>query len=174
MPYSSTTNEQAYRIDTGENDAQREVIIEGTPHTIDWSFIAPLATDAKAHTHTGGRYSLLIGGKSYEIFAQRIQKPDENGSQTYEIHFAGQRFEVQVEDEREKALAGAAKAAHDSGEARVRAPMPGLVIDVPLEAGTHVERGHAPARPERLELGADHGSSLPVDAGRAKHRSCYH
>ena len=140
MPYSSTVNEQAYRIETGENELQREVSIEGTVHPINWSFIAPLATDAQAHTHTGGRYSLLIGGKSYEVFAQRIEMPDEQGSQTYEIHFGGQRFEVRVEDEREKTLAGAAQAAQDSGEARVRAPMPGLVIGIPLEVGSHVRR----------------------------------
>jgi biotin carboxyl carrier protein len=155
MPYSSTINEQAYRIETGEDTVQREVSIEGTPYTINWSLIAPLATDAQAHTHTGGRYSLLISGQSYEIFAQRIQKPDEQGSQTYEIHFGGQRFEVQVEDEREKALAGAAEAAHNTGEARVRAPMPGLVIGVPLEVGAHVERGQTVVVLEAMKMEND-------------------
>ena len=155
MPYSATVNEQAYRIDSGENSQQREVTIEGTAYTIDWSFIAPLATDSKEHTHVGGRYSLLIGGKSYEIFAQRIQKPDESSSQTYEIHFVGQHFEVQVEDEREKALAGAAKAAHDTGEARIRAPMPGLVIGIPLEVGAAVERGQTVIVLEAMKMEND-------------------
>src|SRR5947209_13874530 len=135
MPYTSTINNQIYHIDTGEQTPQRQITIDGTPYKIDWRLIAPLSADAKGHVNTGGRYSLLIAGKSYEIFARRVTKPDEEGSQTYEIQFDGLRFEVQVEDERERTLAGAVKSAHDTAEARVRAPMPGLVIGVPLEIG---------------------------------------
>src|SRR2546425_6454671 len=141
MPYSSSVNDQVYRIDTGEQSLQREITIDGTPYKIDWRFLAPLAADAKGLVSSGGRYSLLIAGKSYEIFARRVTKPDEEGSQTYEVEFDGQRFEVQVEDERERVLADAVKSAHDSGEARIRAPMPGLVIGVPLEVGASVTKG---------------------------------
>src|SRR2546428_2767972 len=155
MPYSSTIHEQAYRIDTGEQTPQRDITIDGTPYKIDWRFITPLAGDARKQGNTGGRYSLIIGGKSYEIFARRIIKPDEDGSQTYEIQFEGQRFEVQVEDEREKALAGSVKSAHDPGEASVRAPMPGLVIGIPLEIGASVERGQTVVVLEAMKMEND-------------------
>lgn len=158
MPYSSTVNGRAYRIDIGEQSQQREVIIEGITYKIDWRFIAPLAPDAKGQASTGGRYSLIIAGKTYEIFAHRLIRPGEDGSQTYEIQFAGQRFEVLVEDEREKALAGTVKSAHDLGEAKVRAPMPGLVIDIPLEIGAGVERGQTVVVLEAMKMENDLGT----------------
>lgn len=155
MPYISTVNDRSYHIDTGESSQQVGVIIDGMTYKIDWRFIAPLAADVKGQTSTGGRYSLILNGKSYEVFARPLHKPDENGSQTYELQFAGQRFEVQIEDEREKALAGSVKSAHDTGEARVRAPMPGLVIGVPLEASTRVERGQTVVVLEAMKMEND-------------------
>src|SRR5437763_3336034 len=125
MPYISTVNEHQYRVDIGEHSQQRDITIDGTAYTIDWRFITPLAADGKGQPNIGGRYSLIIAGKSYEIVARRVHKSDEGGSETYEITCGEQRFEVQVEDEREKAL-GSVKSELDSGEAQVRAPMPGL------------------------------------------------
>jgi len=155
MPYISTVHEQAYRVDTGENSPQRDITIDGTPSKIDWRFIAPLAADAKGSVSMGGRYSLIIAGKSYEIFARRVITPDENSGQTYEIQFAKQRFEVRVEDEREKALANSLTSAHETGEAKVRAPMPGLVIDVPLEVGTRVAKGQTVVVLEAMKMEND-------------------
>ena len=155
MPSIATIQEQSFRIDTGENTSQRDVTIDGVAFKINWQAIAPLAADAKGQIGAGGRFSLLIAGQSYEIFARRILKPDEDGSQTYEISFAGQRFEVQVEDEREKTLAGAVKGAHDTGEAKVRAPMPGLVIGLPLEIGSKVERGQTVVVLEAMKMEND-------------------
>jgi len=154
MPYSSSINEQVYHIDTGEQSQQREITIDGTTFKIDWRFIAPLAGDAKGQVNAGGRYSLLLRGKSYEIFARRLPKPGEDGSQAYEIQFAGQRFEVTGEDEREKALAGFVKAAN-TGEARVSAPMPGLVIGVPVEMGASITLGQTVVVLEAMRMEND-------------------
>src|SRR5258708_19899395 len=133
MPYRSTAHEHAYSIETGEQSSQSDITIDGREYKIDWRAIAPLAADAKGQLSLGGRFSLLIAGKSYEIFARRVTKPGENSSQTFEIQFAGQLFEVQVEDEREKALAGAVASAHAAANARVRPPIPALVLRIPLE-----------------------------------------
>ncbi len=152
MPYSSTVNEQTYRIETGEETPQREISIAGGKYMIDWRPIASLAADPKS---PAGRFSLLIAGKSYEIFARRIANPDENSGLAYEVQFAGRRFEVSVEDEREKTLAGAAASAHDAGEARVRAPMPGLVIGIPLEVGAHIARGQTVVILEAMKMEND-------------------
>ena len=155
MPYISSIQDQSYRVDTGEQTPEREITIDEVPIKIDWRAIAPLAADAKGQVGAGGRFSLLIGGRSYEVFARRIVKPDEDGSQTYEIQFAGQRFEVQIEDERAKTLASSAKSAHDTGDAKVRAPMPGLVIGVPLEVGSKVERGQTVVVLEAMKMEND-------------------
>ena len=154
MTYISSVNDNSYSIDSGENTPQRTISINGTPYSIDWRKIAPLAADAKGPSG-GGRFSLLINGQSYEVYARRLNKPDEGESQTYEIHFGGQRFEVQVEDERTRALSGAATSASDHTEARVRAPMPGLVAGIPLEAGASVTRGETVIVLEAMKMEND-------------------
>ena len=159
MPYIATTNNQSYTINTGDESQQREITIDGQTYEIDWSQLAPLAADAKAQIVTGGRYSLLTGGKSYEIYARQIHKPDSTGSY-FEIIVAGQRFEVHVEDEREKTLTGSIKGAHESGEMAVRAPMPGLVLDTPLAVGASVTRGQTVVVLEAMKMENDLASPL--------------
>lgn len=154
MPYISTINNQAHSIDTGEEEQQRSVTIDGQAYEIDWQQLAPLAADERGQAVPGGRYSLLINGHSYEVYARQVMKPD-TGGYFYEIFLAGQRFEVHVEDEREKALAGSIKSAYESGEASVRAPMPGLVLSIPLEAGAKVERGQTVAILEAMKMEND-------------------
>lgn len=160
MAFISTVNNQTHTIDTGENSDRRNITIDGTTQSIDWRHIAPLAADAKGQAGTGGRYSLLIGGKSYEVFARRITRPDEKDGYTYEVQVGGQRFEVHVEDEREKALAGSIKGAHETGEAMVRAPMPGLVLGITLEVGANVERGQTVVILEAMKMENDLGSPI--------------
>src|SRR5207253_5536502 len=134
MPNISTLNTQAYRVDTAGNDQQRDITIDGTTYKIDWRSIAPLTADARSQSGAGGRYSLIIAGRSYEVFARRIPQPDEDSSLVYEVIIGEQRFEVRVEDERVKTLAGSVKSLHDSDEARVRAPIPGLVGGCSVDA----------------------------------------
>jgi biotin carboxyl carrier protein len=150
MPYIATIKDHVYRIDPGENIPQRIITLNDAPYKIDWSQLAPLATKTPT---MGGHFSLLIAGKSYNIFARRLTKPDEGDSQTYEVLIAGQRFEVQVEDEREKKLAS--KGERETGDAQVRAPMPGLVIGILLEVGTSVEHGQIVVVLEAMKMEND-------------------
>ena len=159
MSYISSVGDKAYNVETGENSPQRDISIDGMRHSIDWQQIAPLAADAKEQSSIGGRFSLLIGEKSYEVFARRINKPGGKGH-SYEIVVAGQRFEVDVEDEREKALTGSIQAAHESGEAMVRAPMPGLVLGIPMETGAKVERGQTVVVLEAMKMENDLASPI--------------
>jgi len=158
MSYISSIGDKAYSVDTGENSPQRDISIDGMRYSIDWRQIAPLAADAKEQS-SGGRFSLLIGEKSYEVFARRINKPGGKGY-SYEIVVAGQRFEVDVEDEREKALTGSIQAVHESGEALVRAPMPGLVLGIPMEPGAKVQRGQTVVVLEAMKMDNDLASPI--------------
>jgi biotin carboxyl carrier protein len=139
MPYLATVNKHHYRIETHEE--QQSVTLDGVVHALDWRQLAPLAADAKGNVGVGGHYSLLINGASFDIFARRIIKPDEQDSQTYEVQIAGHRFEVKVEDERARLLAGLVKGSGTGGMASVYAPMPGLVVGVPVEIGQNVNAG---------------------------------
>ncbi len=148
MPYISSINSQSYIITVNRENPQ-EITLDGQSVKIDWRQLAPLAVEAQ-----GGRYSLLMGGKSYEVYAREINKPDSNGF-WYEVVCAGQRFEVHVEDEREKALSGSITSAHEAGEAIVRAPMPGLVLGIPFEPGAKVERGQTVVVLEAMKMEND-------------------
>ncbi|WP_165423658.1 biotin/lipoyl-containing protein [Ktedonosporobacter rubrisoli] len=158
MPYIATVNKQAYHIDTGENGQRNSVTVEDKAYAIDWQQLAPLVADAQGHASQegqGGRYSLLINGISYEIFARRITRPEQKDSQTYEIELAGQRFEVTVEDERAKLLAGLVRSTAGQGEAAVQAPMPGLVVGVSVEEGATVSAGQTVVILEAMKMEND-------------------
>jgi len=103
----------------------------------------------------GGRYSLLIGGKSYEVFVRRLSQSGEKDDQTYEILLAGQRFEVTVADERTRMLAGLTRVGVNSSAARIQAPMPGLVVNVLLEQGSSVEQGQTVIVLEAMKMEND-------------------
>lgn len=160
MSFMATVQKQTYRIDTEENGQQQHITLDGTTHAIDWRHITPLAADAQGRVGQGGRYTLLLAGKSYDILARRITRPDQKDSQTYEIFVAGQRFEVKVEDERERLLAGLVHGGAHSGEMTVQAPMPGLVVGVPVEQGASVQAGETVVVLEAMKMENDLSAPL--------------
>lgn len=155
MAFISSIHEHDYTIETGNNDQPRQVVFDGTLHTIDWHQVAPLVADAQGHIAQGGRYTLLIQGRSYEVFARRLENTDDQDGVTYEILLGNQRFEVQVADERERTLLGSLQKTHDVGEMKVRAPMPGLVLSIPKGAGEAVERGETVVVLEAMKMEND-------------------
>jgi biotin carboxyl carrier protein len=164
MAYISTIHDTNYTIDPGPSEQVRQVSLGGELRDIDWRQVAPLAADAQGHIAQGGRYTLLIQGRSYDIFARRLAQLDEQEGVTYEIQIADQRFEVHVEDERARALLGSLKGSHEAGEVKVRAPMPGLVLNVLKAAGESVERGETVVILEAMKMENDlttpHGGTV--------------
>ena len=159
MAYISTVAEKSFTVDIGENSPQREIKIDEKRFDIDWRQITMLAMGTQKQNNIGGRYSLLIAGKSYEIFARRVTKPDVT-EYRYEILVAGQRFEITVEDEREKTLKGSIRSGHEAGEAMVRAPMPGLVLGLSVDPGSNVERGQTVVILEAMKMENDLASPI--------------
>lgn len=155
MTYITTINEQTYTIDPGENGQPNSIMLNGIEHQIDWRQIAPLADSVTGSVNPGGRYSLIIAGQSYEIFVRRITKANEKTGQTYEIQIADQRFEVKVEDERTSKLIGLVRAGAHAGEATIQAPMPGLVVGLPVEQGATVTEGQAVIILEAMKMEND-------------------
>lgn len=77
-------------------------------------------------------YSLLYNGRSFEMLieAERFN---------YGVTLRGERFEVQVEDERTRRLnMGRKMVALPEGELAVLAPIPGLVVKILVEVGETV------------------------------------
>ncbi|MEW6401432.1 MAG: biotin/lipoyl-containing protein [Chloroflexota bacterium] len=80
-------------------------------------------------------FSLILEGKSYESYVYP-------GEEDWQVLLRGRQFQVQVEDEREKRLrAAAGGGVAEGGEFLLKAPMPGLVVAVPVSEGQPVEKG---------------------------------
>lgn len=155
MPYIATIKNQTYTITTQKQDAQTAATLDGVMHALDWQRIAALATDEKGKQSEGGYYSLLIAGKSYEVFVRRVVQDDENSSQTYEIQLAGQYFLVSVEDERTRLLEGIARTNAQSSAAKIKAPMPGLVVNTLAQPGDTVNAGQTVVVLEAMKMEND-------------------
>jgi biotin carboxyl carrier protein len=82
-------------------------------------------------------YHLLLGGESWTVAAQPL-----DGEGRWALGVAGERVEVEVLDERTRALqAHAATSPTLARGATMRAPMPGLVVRVHAAPGQLVEAG---------------------------------
>jgi biotin carboxyl carrier protein len=121
MKYIATVGNEEFVIDVNR---EGEVDVNGVPHTADMQAIG-----------TARLYSLIVDGKSYDIF---IDEQDEK----YLLVTQEGIFEVKVEDERTRRLAGLQRVPITPvGEILIKAPMPGVVVDVSVSIGQAVEAG---------------------------------
>ncbi len=91
-------------------------------------------------------YSMLFNGRSFELLieAERFR---------YGVTIRGDRYDVLVEDERQRRLAlGRDLPALPAGELPVTAPIPGLVVKVLVEEGDEVEDGQPLAILEAMKM----------------------
>jgi biotin carboxyl carrier protein len=80
-------------------------------------------------------FSIIIDGKSYESF---ISESDEG----WQVLMRGRQYQITVEDEREKRLrAAAGGGVAEGGEFNLKAPMPGLVVALPVSEGQEIKKG---------------------------------
>lgn len=80
-------------------------------------------------------FSLILDGKSYESFVYQ-------GDEDWEVLLRGRQFQVKVQDEREKRLkAAAGGGVAEGGEFHLKAPMPGLIVAIPVAEGQEVRKG---------------------------------
>ncbi len=121
MKYVTTIDDQSYQIEIITED---EITADGKRHTVDFqSVIGPLVV------------SLILDSQSYEAYVN----PTEAG---LEVLLRGQRYLVNVEDERKRLLrdvSGTKAIRRD--EIQLKAPMPGLIVAVPVEEGQLVDKG---------------------------------
>ncbi len=118
--------------------------VDGVTTPIDWRVLAAAARASGANAEAVGHYSLLIGATSYDVYARRVETDDAGeGAQTYEITIGARTYTITLRDERTQALVSLAGGARHSGDATIRAPMPGLVANVLAQEGQTVEHGQA-------------------------------
>ncbi|UCC85917.1 MAG: hypothetical protein JSV81_13770 [Anaerolineales bacterium] len=122
MKYIVAVGDQEFNIDVNR---EGEVIVDGTTYHVDIQGVG------------GGDslYSLIVDGKSYDIFI------DERDEDFLVVMWDG-LFEVKVQDERTRRLAGLQRSpVAPVGEVLIKAPMPGVAVEVPVSEGQPVETG---------------------------------
>jgi biotin carboxyl carrier protein len=144
MKLSVTLGERRFVVDLPDQ--------RGQPPSVDG---APVEADI-VQIRTG-LYSLLVGGRSYEVALEDASTA--GGPRTARelmAHVAGATLELTVEDERRRALAALQrKRAGESGQGgstTVTAPMPGRVAAVHVKPGDAVERGQPLVALEAMKM----------------------
>lgn len=121
MKYIATVEENEFEV---EILGEHQVAVDGVVYQVNYESV-------------GGQpvYSLLIDGKSFEAYVYQDESQ-------WKVLLHGTLYNIQVEDEREKRLRAAAGGrVADTMEFHLKAPMPGLVVAVPVEEGQNVEEG---------------------------------
>jgi biotin carboxyl carrier protein len=106
-------------------------------------------------------YSLLANGESYEGYVYQDEE-------TWQVLLMGQFYSVRVMDEREKRLRTSGLSAATSGEFTLKAPMPGLVVAVPVEEGQTVEKGQVLVILESMKMQNELRSPRPGTVSRVR------
>lgn len=93
---------------------------------------------------------LLVDGRSHTLVARR------GADGQWEIYLDGERFDVDVVDERTRAIREmTGQSAVEAGPRPIRAPMPGLVVRVSVAEGDRVEAGQSVAIVEAMKMEND-------------------
>ncbi len=122
MKYLTTIGETEFTVEVLDKD---HVLLNGKLMQINFENISGQPV-----------YSLVIDGMSYEAYVY------EGEEQQLQVLLLGRQYPARVEDERERRLrSAAAGGAAEAGEFQLRAPMPGLVVAIPVEEGQAVEKG---------------------------------
>jgi len=107
-------------------------------------------------------FSLLVDGKSYEAYVY----PEEDH---WQVLMMGRLYPVRVEDERENRLRSTAGgSAGESAEFAMKAPMPGMVIAVPVAEGQQVEKGQVLVVLESMKMQNELKSPRPGTVQRIR------
>jgi len=121
MKYISTINGEKYEIDIDQDD---QITVNDETYGVDVEFLAE-----------SGVLSLLLDNQSLEAIVE--QRGD-----SWEVLIHGELYTVMVQDERAFRLAKERGASFESsGDAVIKSPMPGLIIDVMVKEGQRVEKG---------------------------------
>jgi biotin carboxyl carrier protein len=121
MKYITTVEDKQFLVEVID---EKHISIDGKVYEVDFESVSGQPV-----------YSLIVDGKSHESY---VQRSDEN----WQVLLRGRLYPVTVEDEREKRLrAAAGGGVSESGEFHLKAPMPGLVVTVPVTEGQEVKKG---------------------------------
>jgi len=121
MKYITTVEDKQFLVEIID---EKHVSVDGKIYNVDFESVSGQPV-----------FSLIVDGKSHEAYVQE-------GDEIWQVLMRGQLYPVKVEDEREKRLrAAAGGGVAETGEFHLKAPMPGLVIAIPVTDGQEVKKG---------------------------------
>ncbi|GIK09841.1 MAG: acetyl-CoA carboxylase biotin carboxyl carrier protein subunit [Chloroflexota bacterium] len=107
-------------------------------------------------------YSMIIDGKSYESYVYETEEG-------WQVLTRGRQYNLTVEDEREKRLrAAAGGGVAESGEYHLKAPMPGLIVAIPVNEGDPVKKGQTLVILESMKMQNELKSPKDGTVGRIR------
>lgn len=148
MVYIATIDGKEYTIELLDD---HRILIDGETFDIDFQPVGDRSL-----------YSLLLNGGSFDALVH----PEENA---WRVTFQAETYVVSVEDEREKRLRAALGASsYEHQEFILRAPMPGLVVSVPVENGQQVQQGDVLLVLESMKMQNELRSPRPGTVSRLR------
>lgn len=121
MKYVTTIDGHEYLIDILD---EHQVSVDGVVHQVDFMPVGDQQV-----------YSLVVNGKSVDA---NVYLNDD----TWQVLFQGNLYSASVEDEREKRLRAALGGrVADHEDFHLKAPMPGMVISIPVNEGQSIHKG---------------------------------
>ena len=155
MRYVARVGERECVIDLGENGEHPRVTLDGRELAVEVHPVGatPAAEPTPEHA---AHFGLIAGTRSHDVFVRPVAEGEaEAGALTFEVSLGGRTFTVSVQDERTRTLIGLAGEGHVSGEAVLRAPMPGLVSNVLAAEGATIQRGQTVVVLEAMKMEND-------------------
>ena len=121
MKYVTTSDEREILIEILD---EHHITVDGVDYEIDFESVSEQTV-----------YSLLANNKSYEALVYESEEG-------WQVLLQGSQYVLVVEDEREKRLrASLGGGPQENVDFHLRAPMPGLIVTVPVSEGQEVEKG---------------------------------
>ena len=121
MKYVTTIDGREYIVDILD---EHRVSVDGVTYQMDFMPVGDQPV-----------YSLVVDGQSFDAHVY----PNED---TWQVLFHGTRFTASVEDEREKRLRAAlAGRVAEHEDYHLKAPMPGMVVSIPVQEGQMIQKG---------------------------------
>jgi biotin carboxyl carrier protein len=120
--YYVTVKGNEHTVDLTERGDDLDVRLDDRPVDADLTLL-----------HDAGLFSLLVDGHSREMVLDR------EADKVF-VSLDGERIEVRVQDDVSRALS-AFSGPTTAGPSEVVAPMPGVVVDIPVSVGDAVESG---------------------------------
>jgi len=161
MRFVATIGDRRHTIELDANGHVRKVTLNGRELAVDWRLVGaehPHLAGAALGDVPADHYSVLAGSHSYDAYARVLEGASgatEGPTYTLELHIAGRAYVVTVQDARSQALESLAGGPRVSGDVSIRAPMPGLVVQVLAAEGTEVRRGQTLVVLEAMKMEND-------------------